>query len=89
METSRRKLRAEPADQSCSLPIVICFVGLGPVPWTVNSEIYPLWARSACTAMATSTNWMFNLIVSLTFLTLIEKITSYGKCNMDICLSVR
>jgi len=54
------------------------FKGLGPIPWTVNSEIYPLWARSACTAMATSTNWIFNLIVSLTFLTLIENITAYG-----------
>ncbi|CAG2247200.1 ITR [Mytilus edulis] len=52
--------------------------GLGPVPWTINSEIYPLWARSACSAMATSTNWFFNLLVSLTFLTLIENITAYG-----------
>ena len=49
------------------------------MPWTINSEIYPLWARSTCTAIATSFNWIFNLLVSLTFLTLTEQITKYGE----------
>jgi len=54
-------------------------LGMGPMPWTINSEIYPLWARSTCTAIATSFNWIFNLLVSLTFLTLTEQITKYGE----------
>ena len=49
------------------------------MPWTVNSEIYPTWARSTGNALATTTNWTFNLFVSLTFLTLMENITKYGK----------
>ena len=31
--------------------------GIAPIPWTVNAEIYPLWARAVCTSLATSTNW--------------------------------
>ncbi|XP_071083310.1 proton myo-inositol cotransporter-like [Haliotis cracherodii] len=52
--------------------------GLGPMPWTINSEIFPLWARGTCIAMTTAVNWVCNLIVSFTFLTLTETITKYG-----------
>ena len=48
------------------------------MPWTINSEIYPLWARSVCFSISTAFNWFFNLIVSLTFLTLTEYITKQG-----------
>ena len=55
-----------------SLFIYIMFFapGMGPLPWTINSEIYPNWARSTCIAIATAVNWIFNLVVALTFLTL-------------------
>lgn len=52
--------------------------GLGPLPWAVNSEIYPLWARNIGTSVATATNWVFNLIVALTFLNLMQLLTSHG-----------
>ncbi|XP_019851521.1 PREDICTED: proton myo-inositol cotransporter-like [Amphimedon queenslandica] len=57
-----------------SLFIYIMFFapGMGPLPWTINSEIYPNWARSTCIAIATAVNWIFNLIVSLTFLSLAD-----------------
>ncbi|XP_065313731.1 proton myo-inositol cotransporter-like isoform X2 [Gordionus sp. m RMFG-2023] len=48
--------------------------GMGPMPWTINSEIYPLWARSTGNSVASACNWMTNLLVSMTFLTLTEKI---------------
>ncbi len=48
------------------------------MPWTINAEIYPLWARSTCNSIATSTNWFFNFLVSMTFLTITEILTRQG-----------
>ena len=48
------------------------------MPWTINSDIYPLWARNTGNAFATATNWTFNLIISITFFSLTEWITRYG-----------
>ena len=56
------------------------------MPWTVNSEIYPNWARSTGNALATATNWVVNLIVSLTFLTLMETVGKYGESVMRLTL---
>lgn len=52
---------------------------MGPMPWTVNSEIYPLWARSTGNACSSGVNWVFNVLVSLTFLHTAEYLTYYGK----------
>uniref|UniRef100_A0A3Q3JNI4 Proton myo-inositol cotransporter n=1 Tax=Monopterus albus TaxID=43700 RepID=A0A3Q3JNI4_MONAL len=52
--------------------------GMGPMPWTVNSEIYPLWARSTGNACSAGVNWIFNVLVSLTFLHVAEYLTYYG-----------
>lgn len=56
--------------------------GMGPMPWTINSEIYPMWARSFCYSIATSVNWMFNLLISLTFISLTEVVTTHGAFYM-------
>ncbi|KAK7130269.1 hypothetical protein R3I93_019793 [Phoxinus phoxinus] len=52
--------------------------GMGPMPWTVNSEIYPLWARSTGNACSAGVNWTFNVLVSLTFLHMAQYLTYYG-----------
>ena len=53
-------------------------IGVGPLPWTINAELYPLWARNVCQGTATSTNWIFNLLISMTFLNMIELLTKAG-----------
>lgn len=52
---------------------------MGPMPWTVNSEIYPLWARSTGNACSAGVNWTFNVLVSVTFLHMAQYLTYYGK----------
>jgi MFS transporter, SP family, solute carrier family 2 (myo-inositol transporter), member 13 len=46
--------------------------GMGTVPWIVNSEIYPLRFRGLCGGIAAVSNWVSNLIVTQTFLSLTE-----------------
>jgi SP family galactose:H+ symporter-like MFS transporter len=61
---------------------VICLMGyvasfaisLGPIFWLLIAEIYPLKIRGLAEGMAATFNWASNLIVSLTFLTLVEKL---------------
>lgn len=42
--------------------------GMGPVPWAVNSEIYPEAYRGICGGMSATVNWISNLIVAQSFL---------------------
>jgi SP family galactose:H+ symporter-like MFS transporter len=54
---------------------VACFaIGLGPIFWLLISEIYPLKIRGAAEGAAAGTNWVFNFLVSLTFLSLVGAI---------------
>jgi sugar porter (SP) family MFS transporter len=53
-------------------------VGLGPVFWLILSEIYPLRIRGRAMSVGTAANWLANLIVALTFLTLTRAIGKPG-----------
>src|SRR3989449_3073289 len=61
---------------------VICLMGyvasfaisLGPIFWLLIAEIYPLKIRGLAEGTAATFNWGSNLIVSLTFLTLVEQL---------------
>jgi SP family galactose:H+ symporter-like MFS transporter len=51
-------------------------ISLGPIFWLLISEIYPLKIRSSSEGLAAAFNWGSNLLVSLTFLTLLQMIGS-------------
>ena len=58
--------------------ISLCFyvasfaIGMGPVFWLLIAEIYPLKIRGLAMSTATMFNWGANLIIGITFLTLIH-----------------
>ncbi len=47
-------------------------VGLGPVFWLLIAEIFPMRVRGMAMSLATAVNWAANLLVSSTFLSLIQ-----------------
>ncbi len=49
-------------------------MSLGPIMWLIISEIFPLNIRGVGASLAISASWGFNMLVSLTFLTLIQSI---------------
>jgi SP family galactose:H+ symporter-like MFS transporter len=53
-------------------------VGLGPVFWLLISEIYPVKIRGQAMSIATIANWGANLLVALTFLTLVHALGRPG-----------
>lgn len=61
-----------------ALYLIFYAPGIGPLPWLVNSEIYPLWARSTGNGIAACVARTSNLIVSITFLSLSNAITMQG-----------
>lgn len=53
-------------------------IGLGPVFWLMISEIYPLKIRGRAMSTATVVNWGMNLMVAITFLSLIQLLGTSG-----------
>jgi sugar porter (SP) family MFS transporter len=84
---------AQPGQSSATLAVagmmvyVASFaISLGPMFWLLISEIYPLKIRSSAQGVAAAFNWGANLLVSLTFLTLVQAMGAswtfwlYGIC---------
>lgn len=52
-------------------------IGMGNVPWQ-QSELFPLSVRSIGSGIATATNWGSNFLIGITFLPMMEGLTSVG-----------
>ncbi len=63
-----------------SVMVYIAFfaISLGPIAWLIASEIFPLSVRGTAVGISTLSNWFFNFIVALTFLSLIDLLSTTG-----------
>ncbi|KAL8603485.1 hypothetical protein ACOMHN_038626 [Nucella lapillus] len=59
---------------------LFCFFsqGIAALAFTVNAEIYPMWARSLCTSLVAGLFWVFNIVISFSFLYIVEAFNTYG-----------
>ncbi|MBB2174453.1 sugar porter family MFS transporter [Gluconacetobacter johannae] len=65
--------------QAMAVGVLLCFVAgfafsAGPLVWVLCSEIQPLQGRDFGLACSTTTNWIANMIVGATFLTLLDRL---------------
>ncbi|HEY9615199.1 MAG TPA: sugar porter family MFS transporter [Microcoleaceae cyanobacterium] len=63
-------------------------IGLGPVFWLLISEIYPLNIRSKAMSVATIANWGANLIVAITFLSIVQALGRPGAFGLYAVLTL-
>ena len=63
-------------------------IGLGPVFWLLISEIFPLYVRGRGMGVATIANWSFNLLVTVSFLELINVLGRPGTFFLYALLTV-
>ena len=48
--------------------------GLVSLPWVINSEIYPTWARGQAASLSSLCSWSSTILLLLTFLTLVDSL---------------
>lgn len=53
-------------------------ISLGPIVWLLIAEIFPLRVRGQAASVATMANWLANLVVAVSYLSIIDAIGETG-----------
>jgi SP family galactose:H+ symporter-like MFS transporter len=58
---------------ACLALFVLAFAfSMGPLPYVLTSEVFPLRVRARGMSLATATSWLLNIVVAMTFLSLLK-----------------
>lgn len=68
--------------------IIAFALSFGPVFWLMSAEIFPTRVRAAGASICSFTNWTANLLVSVTFLTLIGALGALATFWLYACFGV-
>jgi SP family myo-inositol transporter-like MFS transporter 13 len=63
-------------------------LGLGYVPWIIQSELFTLSLRGKANGIATATNWVCNLMVASTFLSMTNVLSAAGTFWLYASISI-
>ncbi|ORX54566.1 general substrate transporter [Hesseltinella vesiculosa] len=63
-------------------------LGLGYAPWLIQSEIFTTAMRGKATGISTAVNWICNLIISTSFLSMTEAMSTGGTYFFYAALSI-
>ena len=79
MKVGLESVQPNPALAFVTIAFLLFFIvgfafSAGPIIWVLCSEIYPLAGRDLGITASTATNWIFNGIVGMSFLTLLNTI---------------
>ncbi len=64
-------------------------VSLGPLPYVLMSELFPSALREQGIALASAVSWLFNALIALTFLSIVEAMSLSGAMLLflGVCLA--
>ena len=68
--------------------VIFFGLGIGPISWTYNTEVYPLNVRVFGVALGMTINWILDFVLSMTWPKMAESMTAsgglyfYGACNV-------
>ncbi|KAI7900852.1 general substrate transporter [Cokeromyces recurvatus] len=63
-------------------------LGLGYVPWIIQSELFSASLRGKGNGIATATNWICNLVVASTFLSMVNTLSTAGTFWLYASISI-
>lgn len=61
-------------------------LGLGPIPWLILAELFPIHAAGSAASIAVMVNWLSNFVVGVGFLPMASALSDFSFLPFGILL---